>query len=992
MLRGIVDRPIGMLMTVLSLLVVSAVFIRNIPISLLPDVPIPRVTLQVTAAQLDARTLENTVVSQLRQQMIQLNDLRDLRTETRNGAGLLELSLVYGANTDLISIEINEKIDQIMHLLPRDVERPRIIKSSLSAIPVFSLNVYIRDSSRYTMQMLSSYVERSIKKRLEQMEEIAFADVHGSVTPEIIIAPKIEILSALNINEDILAQSIAAANVDIGNIIIKDGAYEYNVQLAGRLTTPDQLKKVVISVHGNNYQLQDLAEVILTEQRKRGSFFHNRHPAITISVRKKASANIFELRKNVAQLVDDLRVSEPDLQFELANDQSALLVASIQSLSSSLLYGLVAAILIMFAFFKSWRLPVLIGLTLPIGLSLTLFSFFLLGISINIISLAGLVLGIGLMIDNAIIIVENITQAIEAGDDEAAINGPNEVIRPLISSAMTTGSVFLPLVLLSGLAGALFYDQALSVCLALINSLLVSYFVLPVLAKLLLSNIEKKEKILKKDGTIHDRIIKLFLRHRLLVLVFIFLFTLVSYWLVLKIDKTAMPTLSRTAFEFQIDWNEAIDIASSENRMRELFNIKPEVCHTSNAYIGELQFLLNENQQNTNEIKWILFSDTPLQISDFNLLEHHIKKQYPLAVWSIKPLDNAVDQLFDQSKYSLVAHVQSMQSQRSLSVDRIDQLWQQLELRGYQPQRPPMASYLSLRILRDKAAVYGIDFNQILTKIRTILRSNVASKLRDTDRFIDITIASENMDSDIMDKLEQATVSNKEQESYPLHEFVQVEKLTDFKYIHAIRSGEAVHLNFVKGDEKTIEDIQSLIRPYTDMAVSFSGTFFENKKMIDELYLIVLVVMALLYLILAAQFESFVQPLIVAVVLPIGMGGALLTLYACGQSLNVISMVGLIILLGIDVNDSILKIDMINRFRAKGYPKDEAILLGSDKRLRAIAMTSLTTILAVVPILWSTGLGAEIQLPMALALIGGLTIGTLVSIFFIPVLYQLFVR
>ncbi len=989
MLKKIINRPIGVLMTTLASLVVSVIFVRNIPISLLPDVPIPQVSLQVNAPQIDARTLENTVVTLLRQQMIQLNDLRDINTQTRNGSALIDLSLRYGANTDLISVEINEKIDQIIHLLPREVDRPRIVKSSLSAIPVFSLNVYIRDSSRYNHLMLSEFVERNIKKRLEQIEEIAFADIHGVVTPEVVIVPRAQTLAALGVDENLLSRGIAQANIEIGNIVIKDGAYEYNVQLTGRLNTIDQIKAIIIPIGDNYYTLGDLAEVQLSQEQRRGAYYFNKYQAVTVAVRKKASANNFRLRHNTDRLLADLRQTYPELGFELSNDQSALLTASIQSLGSSLLYGLSAAVLIMFLFFKNWRIPALIALTLPIGLTLTLFCFYLLGISINVISLAGLVLGIGLMIDNAIIIVENISQRLESGDTDAAFTGPQEVIRPLISSAMTTGSVFLPLILLSGLAGALFYDQAMSISLALINSLLVSYFILPVLAQIILLKSHKKNHLARHR---HDEVLSLVLRNKYPVLLIIAILSAASYLLVAKIEKRAMPDISRTAYEIQIDWNESIPLSVSEGRLMGLLNSLPQPIILSCAYMGELQFLINQYQQNINEIKWHLFSDTPMEIDNFLSITEEIKDKFPLSKFEIRALPNAIDQVFDQSPYNLTAHVQAVQGQYAPPRERMEMLWSEIEKQGHIAQQPPMDSYIRLSINRENIAIYGLDINVVLSKIKTALRANIASQLRDTDRFINIVFTQDVNDVDIRYKLDNTLIANPSGNLLSLGQFVHIERLEDYKYIYAIRNGEAVNINFDYGNEKTITDIKNIMSGFTDLSVSFSGQLFENKKMIKELMLIVLVVIALLYLILAAQFESFVQPLIVAVILPIGIGGALLTLFMFGQSLNIISMVGLIILLGIDVNDSILKIDMINRFRTLGYNMDEAILLGSHKRFRAIVMTSLTTILAVTPILWSGGLGAEIQLPMALALVGGLIVGTFSSIFFIPVLYKVFVR
>ncbi len=989
MLKQAIQRPIGVLMATLAIIIISIVFIRGISISLLPDIPIPRITVHISAPDLDARTLENTVTRSVRSQLLQVNHLKDLESRTRNGSATIDLQLEYGINTNLSYIEINEKMDQIMTLLPKNLERPRVIQTNISDIPVFYLNMEVVDLDLTSHLELSEFAKRIIRRRLEQQEEIAFVDMHGLTEPEVVIQPRYTLLSALNISEDDLIQVIRQSNVDLGNVLIRDGHYEYYIRLNNRLSDIDDVRNIIVNLGNQNYNLSQLADISMSERERRGSFMRNDRRGLSMAIRKKAGSNNFALRQHMDELLTAFEKDYPNIRFSLANDQSKILQSSFNSLRQSLFYGLGFAGLVLFFFFRDWRLPLLIVLVIPIGLIITLFAFYLLGLSINIISLSGLILGVGLMIDNSIIITENIKQHQSKHSlAEACSIGANEVIRPLISSALTTCSVFLPLILLSGLAGSLFYDQALSISISLTASLIVSYFLLPVLAHLLFRKNHIHHVLPHSSDNAHGKIINGIIKLRWPLLGLFMILLIACYYVFLLVDKEAFPQITRSEYQLSIDWNEPISLEESELRISALFDQLKEDIIKSNAYIGELQYLLLEEEQNLNEVDIVLYFNAPPTPSKLEKLNRDFKSQYPNSLLKVQPLANVFDRIFGSDPVPVYAHIQSIQSVSLPEPEQLQILIDTLRQYGFNQQMPPMNNYIQLNIDYEKLLLYNVSFDALLGKLKAAFRSNVITQLKSNDAFVPIQL-TQLVRADIHDILAQQKVRTSGGDEHSLAHFVSLTNKEYYKTIPAGRSGERISLPLKTYEPTVLDKMRSLITSFNQYTVQYDGSYYDNQKTLNELLLIGLLVLALLYLILAAQFESFIQPLIIALTLPMGTLGALTALYLFGESLNVMSLVGIIVLSGIDVNDAILKVDIFNRNRSKGMDVRTAIIRGSEQRLRPIVMTSLTTILAMLPILYAVGLGGELQRPLAVALIGGLLSGTVASIVMIPVFYSI---
>jgi len=989
-------------MSFLGALALGLVLGRTLPVGLLPEAPIPQITVQVSYPDASARELEDAVVRPLREQLLQVGRLVDIESRTRDNAARIALTFAFGADTDLAFIEVNETIDQAAGLLPRDLERPRVVKGNVADIPVLYLSLTTapgREAAAAPLE-LSDFARAVVKRRIEQLPQVAFVDLSGYAELEVIVLPRADRLRAAGLGARDLERIIADNNLELGGILVQDGQYQYNLRFESALRDPEDIEQLYFRHEGRLLQIADVAEVRLQPRAPRGAYRYNGRPGIVFTVRKQADAQLFALQRDFEVLLADLRAQYPQLRFAVTHDQSELLRVSIDNLLGSLAYGALFAFLILFAFFREWRAPLLIGIAVPLALVIAFLGFYLAGLTVNVISLAGLILGVGLMIDNAIIVIENIRQQRRLGYPlaEACVRGGEEVIRPLLSSALTTCSVFLPLVFLSGIAGALFYDQAVSISIALAASLIVAYVLLPTLMRLIGRSSGPDSSPLEAPGAQTERYrrylrsVDAALDRRWLTLALFFAFVASAAFWLRKIPKERFPRLTRPALEVAIDWNEAIDLRENERRVQALLAQVDTLVTVSNAFIGEQQFLLSEEAPALNEAQLVLYQDRlPLPAFRDRLLAY-LREAYPRAVVSARPLRNLFDEIFGAEQPPLVAQVQSARDRATPTPAEAAPLLDFLRTQGYDAGLPPREALYAIRVRRAEALRYEVPVDQVFSALRTLFSQQDIGALRSAGRSLPIVVGSRM--ASFYRQLDAATVANERGERLPLRSFIAVERTETYKELTAGRAGEVLPLPFDRYEPALPGRIRAFLRQDGTLTAHFTGQYYDNERLLRELAVVMAVSLLLLYLILAAQFESLRQPLIVLLTVPVGLTGALLTLHLAGESLNLVAVIGMVVMSGIVVNDAILKVDMMNRIRRTAAAETPAALRAAIhgagiRRLRPILMTSLTTMLALAPVLLSAGLGAELQRPLAWAVIGGLAAGTVASLYFVPVLYAL---
>ena len=1019
MVKFLLKRPIAVIMAFLACVIVGLVSYFTLPVSLLPAIAIPHITVQISGDNTGARELENNITATVRRQLLQVGGLHEIKSETRDGMAVIHLEFEYGVNTDLAFIEVNEKIDAAMNSLPKDAKRPKAIKASATDIPVLYLNLTLRDNQPFTepdealFLQMCDLADNVVRRRIEQLPEIAMADVTGIPGQYLRIVPDENKMKVAGVTIEDIERALEANNVEPGTMMVRDGCYEYNVHISNQLRTTEDVENIYLRKGDKLIQLHEFCDVAIVAENEDGYSYCNGKRAVTLAIIKQSEENIDKMKASLQETTNYFSSIYPEIEFTQSRNQTELLDYTISNLVQNLILGFILVFIVTALFMGDMRASIIIGSSIIVAVIITFLLFYLFHVSLNIISLSGLILAVGMMIDNSVIVTENITQYRHRGLSlrRSCDLGTSEMITPMLSSSLTTIAVFVPLIFMSGIAGAIFTDQAFSITAGLGVSYIVGIMLLPVIY-MLVYRVRKRrkktghkvyadEKLANRINSWLDRaytlIIDSVFAHKFLwIIVAVLILPLcVVMFYILPVER--MPQIDQNEMIVRVEWNENINVDENASRVNAILSNLDSTVVQNAAYIGVQDYLLDEGcelSQSEAEI-YIKATDSekiePLQ----NKINRHIAEKYPKAIATFAPPENIFEKIFASDEAPIEARIFSSEKGRTGDTRSLLSLEREIEnATGMESQGIPLRDRINIVIDREKLLVYRVDYSTVSRALRTAFKSNNVSTLRSYQQYLPIGISGNTRPID--DILTNTLVATKPDQNgviseFPLSYLVSIVRDQDLKNISAGKNGEYVPFDYyiIDAPYTTIEQIKATVDSTPGWDVEFTGSIFSNAKMMQEMVVILLISILLMYFILCAQFESFVQPLIVLIEIPLDTAFALITLWIFGHTLNLMSAIGIIVTCGIVVNDSILKLDAINELRKQGIPLFDAIHTAGVRRLRPIIMTSLTTIFAMVPMLFTSDMGSELQRPLAIAMIGSMVVGTLISIFLIPLVYWL---
>ena len=732
MIKFLIQRPIAVLMAFTACFIIGLVTYFTLPVSLLPDIAIPQITVQVTGENSSARELENTVVAPVRRQLLQVAGLREITSETRDGTGIIRLEFDFGVNTDLAFIEVNEKIDAAMNSLPKEAERPKAIKASATDIPVLYLNMTLKNASPYEEMdeqqflTLCELADNVVKRRIEQLPEVAMADITGIPGRMLQIVPNQEKLAVTGITIADIESALAANNVEPGSMLVRDGYYEYNIRIATLLRTPEDVENIYIRKGERLMQLKDLCSVAVVSQKEQGLSVAGGKQAVTLAIIKQSDENMDDMKARLKETTDYFAALYPEIEFEVCRNQTELLDYTISNLKDNFTIGFLLIFIVAIYFLGDVRSPIVIGLTMTVSVVVTFALFYLFGVSLNVISLSGLILAVGMMIDNSIIVTENIAQYRERGYSlrRACVAGTTEVITPMLSSSLTTVAVFVPLIFMSGIAGAIFMDQAFSIAAGLLVSYITGIMLLPVLYLLFYSmGIRGKGLLAKqfdnslKNGWLERAYnvgIDWVFSHKVLSVGMTVATLPLCVFLFLHIDKERMPEIEQSELVMRIEWNENIHVDENRRRVDDLTRkIESRVVeHT--AYVGIQDYILNGGSElSATEAELYFKTENPDDIAPLQeALAREVKARYPLAVIAFSPPETIFEKLFVTGEADVVAQLHPDNRSQAPDPARLQQLEADIVLRtGCTTEGIAFRNQISLVIDRERLLLYNVSYN-----------------------------------------------------------------------------------------------------------------------------------------------------------------------------------------------------------------------------------------------------------------------------------------
>jgi len=1010
-----VNRPVTILMLFIGLILIGLISYQNLGLDLLPDLSFPMSAIIVSYSGVAPQEIENMITIPLEEAVGTIQGVKKISSYSREGSSVVLMEFNWGTNMDVSALNIREKIDQVKGFLPNDAGDPIVIKFDPSLMPILILGV---DSEEKDLQKLQEYAEDIIKPRLERMEEVASVTINGGLDREILVSIDSDKLRSNQLSFGQVSAALAGENVNLPAGTLKEGTINFLIRTLGRFESIQDIKEILISnIRGKKIYLGDIAQVEDTFKERNSITYVNGKPGIMVSLQKESGKNTVTVAKRVFKELENIQKLLPDdISITPVFDSSDFIKKTISQVGWVALYGAIIAVFVLFFFLGNFSSTLIISFAIPISLIFTFTLLYFSNLTLNMMTLGGLALGIGMMVDNSIVVLENIFRYRELGTNikESACLGASEVGTAISASTFTTIAVFLPILYVQGIASELFRPMGYTITFSLLTSLLVALTLVPMLSSKILhlkvrensSSVFKEnlsQNSLRKGGRIfnfvreeYSRLISWSLRHRGIVFILAVIIFVGSIMLIPFVGTEFMPSSDQGQFNINITLPTGTNLETTRKVVGEVEKIVskiPEIksmLTTAGEGSGGMGFssqggnsgtimvnLVDQNKRDRSMAKiinqlrekigtypdaQIKFSEQSMSFSSGSDLEVKISGD------SLDELENIANRILVS-----IAEVEGVYDLES-SVEDV---------------RPE----LHVNIDREKANLYGLNTVQIASTVHDALLGRVASIYQEKGEQIDIRIRLEEEDRNSIEEVENLLISSSVGLQIPLKEIAEVTVGSGPKGIDRENQQRIVNVSgSISGRVlgKVIQDAQqkleTLVLP-EDYRYEFVGQNREMQESFLQLALALVLSIILVYMIIAAQFESLLMPLAVMFSVPFSLIGVVLALLLTDKSLNVLSYIGIIMLVGIVVNNSIVLIDYINQLRQKGMERKEAIILGGETRLRPILMTMFTTVLALVPMAIGIGEGSELRAPMAITIIGGLSSSTFLSLIIVPIFY-----
>ena len=997
-----VKKPVTITMLILIVIVIGIVSFSKLQIDLLPQMELPYVMVQTSYQGAGPEEIENIISRPLEQTLSTVENIEGIMSISSEGNSLVLMEFAFNTDMDEIMLQIRERVDVIKGFLPEGTSSPLALKLDPNALPIVQLAV----SSKVDLYTTQKIAEDVIAPRFERIEGTASASVTGGLEQEVEVMLKEEIIKGYNLSSSYVSQILMAENLNMPGGTVKKGNNELTVRTMGEFKTVEEIKNLTIPLtRGGTVRLQDIADVNLKSKDQSSITKLNGKEVVQISIMKQSDANTVNVASSIDKEIEKLKTEYPDLEFVTVFNQADYINLAIDNLIRTATIGGILAIIILLIFLRSFKTTLVIAISIPFSIITTFVILFFFGITLNMMTIGAFALAVGMLVDNSIVVLENIYRNRSLGMDRitASVDGTNEVSMAVTASSLTTIAVFIPIVFTGGLASILFKDFALTITIALLSSLVIALTLVPMLSSKLISvkNLESEEAQEKKHGPLvvfYKKILSFSLRHRLITILISIALFVVSVLMVTSVGAEFFP-------------------ATDEG----MINISATL--PSGSEIEEIDALLKEIQDTIIEIPEIEIAFTSAGGGDMYGMGGSSTGTITVLLKNLDERERSAKQISDELRAMTkdipgaeisVAESSTMMmgmSAGAISIsikgDDIDTLktigddFKKI-IEKVEGTREVTTSYEDgipqVQIIADRgiASQYGLTTAQIGSSILNTLSGSNVTKFKVNGDEIDIVLKGDNVYGESISYLEMLPVETPMGSSIPLSEVAEIR--VEKGPISIIRENQ-VRVMTVSGSvvgrdvQSASLEIEELLKEYEmpfGYSYIFGGEIEQIQETFTDLFLVMLMAIALVYMIIAAQFESLIQPLSIMFSVPLALSGGFIGLFIAGLPLNVIGIIGLIILVGIVVNNAIVLVDYINNRRRRGEDRNAAIMKAGPIRIRPIMMTALTTILGLVPMSFGIGEGAELTQSMGVVVIGGLTLSTVLTLVIVPVMYTIF--
>lgn len=1013
-----VKKPVTTILVFVAVVIIGLFSLLKLPIDLYPDIDTNTIMVMTTYSGASSQDIEQNVTRPLENTLNSVEHLKHITSNSKENISIITLEFEYGYDIDVLTNSVRDKLDMVSSMLPDDAETPIIFKFSTDMIPIVLLSAQANES----LPGLYKILDENVANTLARVDGVGTVSISGAPKREIHIYLDPARLEAYDLTAESVIQLVAAENKNVPGGTFDMGSDTYSLRVQGEFKDPTEMRDLVVgSKDGAVVRLSDVARIDDSVEERAQETYNNGQRGAMIIVQKQSGANSVEISNKIKKILPDIQKKLPsDVKLDYIVDTSDNIRNTIASLVETVEYALLFVVIVVFFFLGRWRATVIIALTIPISLIASFIYLLATGNTLNIVSLSALSISIGMVVDDAIVVLENVTTHIERGSDpkQAAVHGTNEVAISVVASTLTLIAVFFPLTLVTGMTGVLFRQLGWMVTIMMVISTAAALSLTPMLCSQLLRLQPVKGKLFTKfygpierfldkldDG--FQKLLGIVVKHRWITTVGALLIFFGSMQLTKFIGSEFFPTSdnSRLGITLELPVGSRVEIAKdlTERIYKDWTKKYPEI-DKFNYTVG----------QASTDNTWASMQSNGSHIISMNITLKPIKERTKSLTEVAALMREDLKKYPELDKYQVNvggSRGGSMSGQSTINyeiygydLEKTDSVAQRLKrilssVKGTADIRISRDNYqpeYQVDFDRQKLAIYGLNLTTAANALRNRINGSTASYFREDGDEYDIKVMYDPEHRQSIEDIENILLFNAQGKGVRLKEVGTVVERFNPPTIERKDRERIITVSTVVQD-RPMSDIIADAQPLIDkmevpsgVSINLSGSYEDQQDSFRDLAMLAVLIIILVYIVMASQFESFTYPGIIMTSIMFAFSGVVLILWITGTNLNVMSMIGGIMLIGIVVKNGIVLIDYITLNRERGMSITKSVLHAGKSRMRPVLMTSLTTILGMVPMAVGTGEGAEMWRPMGVAVIGGLTFSTILTLLFVPTLYTIF--
>lgn len=1007
-----VNYPVTVLMMVLAVLLLGYISFSKLGIDLFPEMNNPRLYIELEAGNRPPDEIENLYVRNIESQAIRQSDVVNVNSVTRVGMATITVEYAWGKDMDEAFLDLQKAMTS--YAQNSGVDAINITQYDPNATPV--MVVALENENMQNLDELRRVAENYIRNELIRLEGIADVRLAGEEVAEILVETNPYLLEAYGFTASDISSKIQSYNRNVSGGSIEENGINYSVKGLSMITGPADLNRIILGIKTETapdgstanvpVYLSDVAKVSVSNKDPETIVYYNGERCIGLSVYKEPHYNTVKAVKQLNEAFGTITKALPGYRFSVVKNQGDFISNAIGEVRSSALIGMLLAVVVLFVFLRRIAPTLVISIAIPISIVATFTLMYFQGLTLNVMTLGGLALGAGMLVDNAIIVMESIYKHMERGKGiiASAVDGAAEVGGAITASTLTTIVVFLPIVYLQGASGELFKDQAWTVAFSLLSSLLVAILVIPVLVTKLFGTKSQLKPVRTIKLNWYSNILERILPYKWLVVIVTFTLVGTSVLLIPKIGSEFMPHSSSGNVTVEFELPEGVMLertATTLEKVEEIFReTMPGMIESVYIRVGEVSAAAGGSTVSSENNAMMYLSLNSQGVDNYNAVIEQFSK--------IMESNTDIGFSFVQDEGSLQATLGNNEPPLLVEVvgddlDKIAGVTESirelvLQVNGLYNVKSSIengAPEIDIIIDRVQAGYFNLSVEQIITQVRNRLDGVSAGEYETGGEMRDITIRQPRMTVSQLYDIEITSGTQK----YRLADLARITQEQLPREIHRSNQSRVGKVSAYVSEEVVFDQVVkqldaaliSLATP-DGTRIRMAGEEIKRKESMSGLTFALILSVVLVYMVMAAQFESLVHPFTILLTIPLALVGAIVTFYIIGKPLNIMAYIGMIMLAGIAVNNSIILVDKINQLRAAGMRKHEAIMQAGIQRIRPIIMTSLTTILALLPLTFGFGESADLRSAMAWAVVGGLVTSTLLTLVVIPCMYDILTK